>query len=441
MPICVVMAATAMTAATTRCRGMRPGRGGEDREPTTQTEEAGSRGELRQTAGRQLHEGEQAHGSFPSATAVSVRTAGCALANTADQIKRGLTSTGRSSPLPERGRAPQCWLHQFRAHGAAGGGHQPAARLRKGRRAHRRRPRARPLALRHRQGDAAADGADAPVLVRSLPGGDARGADRVVPRRRVRGLQPAPSPPLQPEQIGAGAPPSPPTPPRRCGDEWDALISSCAADLEQFCPEWRTEEDVRVPPPPRPLALRRLHRARRPPRPFNPPRPRSARPPSPRPSPASSPPARLGAAEVGQPADALPRGPVLPPDADGGGVVPPARHRLLRAPLHARPLLLPLPPRRLALPRRGGGRRRRRRVDGGRRADRHAAPRRRQIPRPPEGGDDDDGAKDDDDLPAYTEVVDGASLANVERERRARRRRRRESEPCTLCGGKTVCTM
>ena len=35
---------------------------------------------------------------------------------------------------------------------------------------------------------------------------------------------------------------------------------------------------------------------------------------------------------------------------------------------------------------------------------------------PPEGGgDDDDGAKDDDDLPAYTEVVDGASLANVER--------------------------
>ena len=104
------------------------------------------------------------------------------------------------------------------------------------------------------------------------------------------GLQPAPSPPLQPEQIGAGAPPSPPTPPRRCGDEWDALISSCAADLEQFCPEWRTEEDV--------LECLHLHDrslsdgciVRAAPRPLRPPRPPLRAPPLPRlaPSPRSS---------------------------------------------------------------------------------------------------------------------------------------------------------
>ena len=111
------------------------------------------------------------------------------------------------------------------------------------------------------------------------------------------GLQPAPSPPLQPEQIGAGAPPSPPTPPRRCGDEWDALISSCAADLEQFCPEWRTEEDVleclhlhdrslsdgcivRTPPPPPPSAA--APPAPRAPLPRLAPSPRSSHP-SPRP--------------------------------------------------------------------------------------------------------------------------------------------------------------
>ena len=251
------------------------------------------------------------------------------------------------------------------------------------------------------------------------------------------GLQPAPSPPLQPEQIGAGAPPSPPTPPRRCGDEWDALISSCAADLEQFCPEWRTEEDV--------LECLHLHdrslsdgcivHAARP-RPLRPPRPPLRAPPS-----LASP---------------LPPAPLtLPPPASAPQK---SANPLMRCLEDPSSLLMPMEVASYLLLATASFvllctlvrcccrclRAASRFHDEEEGADDDGASTEDDEPivtplpagvkfhEPPEGGDDDDGAKDDDDLPAYTEVVDGASLANVERSARARRRRR-ESEERTLC--------
>ena len=234
------------------------------------------------------------------------------------------------------------------------------------------------------------------------------------------GLQPAPSPPLQPEQIGAGAPPSPPTPPRRCGDEWDALISSCAADLEQFCPEWRTEEDVleclhlhdrslsdgcivRAAPPP-PSTRRAPARAR----------PLARLAPSPRSSHPLPPPASAPQKSANPLMRCLedPSSLLMPMEVASYLLLATASFVLLCT-------LVRCCCRCLRAASRFHDEEEGADDDGASTEDDEPIvtplPAGVKFHEPPEGGDDDDGAKDDDDLPAYTEVVDGASLANVER--------------------------
>ena len=237
------------------------------------------------------------------------------------------------------------------------------------------------------------------------------------------GLQPAPSPPLQPEQIGAGAPPAPPAAAavrRRVGRS-DLVVRRRPRAVQPGVADGGGR--ARVPPPPRPLALRRLHRARRPPPPSTRRAPRSARPPpSPRPFPPLLSPLPPPASAPQKSANPLmrcledPSSLLMPMEVASYLLLATASFVLLCT-------LVRCCCRCLRAASRFHDEEEGADDDGASTEDDEPIvtplPAGVKFHEPPEGGDDDDGAKDDDDLPAYTEVVDGASLANVERAARA----------------------